>query len=73
MDKGLSRFVVLDAALIHLSEKYWRNMSQLLSEICGKSDIQILLMAHAGDYGAYADIQYEFTQREGQTKVRRIK
>lgn len=73
VDKGLSRFVVLDAALIHLSEKYWRNMSQLLSEICGKSDIQILLMAHAGDYGAYADIQYEFTQREGQTKVRRIK
>jgi len=73
VDKGLSRFIVLDAALIHLSEKYWRNMSQLLSEICGKSDIQILLMAHAGDYGAYADVQYEFTQREGQTRVRRIK
>jgi hypothetical protein len=73
VDKSLSRFVVLDAALIHLSERYWKNMSQLLSEICSKSDIQILLMAHAGDYGSYADVLYEFTQREGKTKSRRIK
>lgn len=73
VDKSLSRFVILDAALIHLSERYWKNMSQLLSEICSKSDIQILLMAHAGDYGAYADVLYEFTQREGKTKSRRIK
>jgi hypothetical protein len=73
VDKSLSRFVVLDAALIHLSEKYWKNMSQLLAEICNKSDIQILLMAHTGDYGAYADVLYEFTQKEGKTKARRIK
>lgn len=73
VDKSLSRFIILDAALIHLSEKYWKNMSQLLSEICGKSDIQILLLAHTGDYGAYADVQYEFTQREGKTEARRIK
>ena len=73
VDKSLSRFVVLDAALIHLSEKYWKNMSQLLAEICAKSDIQVLLLAHAGDYGAYADVLYEFTQREGKTKARRIK
>lgn len=73
VDKSLSRFVVLDAALIHLSERYWKNMSQLLSEICSKSDIQILLLAHTGDYGSYADCLYEFTQKNGQTVARKLK
>lgn len=73
MNKDLSRFIVLDAALLHLSPKYWRNMSQLLSELCHKSDIQILLMAHAGDYGVYADSLYKFTQREGKTISEKIK
>lgn len=48
-------------------------MSQLLSEICTRTDIQILLLAHAGDYGDYADRLYEFTQVGGKTKARRIK
>ena len=73
VDRSLSRFVVLDAALIHLSEKYCKNMSHLLSEICSKTDIQILLLAHMGDYGEYADTLYEFTQVGGKTKARRIK
>lgn len=73
VDKNLSRFIVLDAALIHLSERYWKNMSQLLSEITKKTDIQILLLAHAGDYGLFADVLYEFTQKSGKTQVRRVK
>lgn len=73
VDKELSRLIVLDAALIQLSEKYWKNMSQLLAEICNTTDIQILLLAHAGDYGEYADMLYEFTQTGGKTKARRLK
>lgn len=73
VDTKAARFLVLDAALIHLSERYWKSMSQLLSEVCNKTDIQILLMAHSGDYGEYADVLYEFTQVKGETKSRRIK
>lgn len=73
VDKSLSRFVVLDAALIHLSERYWKNMSQLLSEICTRTDIQILLLAHAEDYGDYADRLYRFTQVGGKTVVEKVR
>jgi len=73
IERNLSRFIVLDAALIHLSEKYWKNMSQLLSELCHQTDIQILLMAHAGDYGEYADTLYKFSQKKGKTIAYRIK
>lgn len=73
VDKKISRFLVLDAALIHLSERYWKNMSQLLSEICHQTDIQILLMAHAGDYGEYADTLYRFSQKKGKTIAEKIK
>lgn len=74
VSKGtLSQFIILDASLIHLSEKYWKNMSRLLQEISNKLNLQVLLLAHAGDYGEYADTLYEFSQKDGQTQVRRVK
>jgi len=74
VSKGtLSQFIILDASLIHLSEKYWKNMSRLLQEISNKLHLQVLLLAHAGDYGEYADTLYEFSQKDGQTQVRRVK
>lgn len=74
VSKGtLSQFIVLDASLIHLSEKYWKNMSRLLQEISNKLNLQVLLLAHAGDYGEYADVLYEFSQKGGQTQIRKVK
>jgi len=69
----LSQFIVLDASLIHLSERYWKNMSRLLQEISNKLNLQVILLAHAGDYGKCADVLYEFSQEDGQTRVRRVK
>lgn len=74
VSKGtLSQFIILDASLIHLSEKYWKNMSRLLQEISNKLNLQVVLLAHAGDYGEYADVLYEFSQKNGRTQVRRVK
>lgn len=74
VSKGvLSQFIILDASLIHLSEKYWKNMSRLLQKISNKLNLQVLLLAHVGDYGEYADTLYEFSQKDGQTQVRKVK
>lgn len=69
----LAPFLLLDTAMVHLSEKYHQNMSALLKELCERMDIQVVLLAHAGDFGAYADALYEFKQRDGKTIAERLK
>lgn len=70
---ALSPFLLLDTAMVHLSERYHSNMSALLKQLCERLDIQIILLAHAGEYGDYADCLYRFSQHEGQTIAERIK
>jgi len=73
MKDVLSPFLLLDTAMVHLSERYHENMSSLLKELAKKLDIQVVLLAHVGDYGAYADKLYHFVQRDGKTIVEVMK
>lgn len=65
--------LILDTAMVHLSEQYHRNMSALLQELTKAMNLQIILMAHSGEYGEFASTLYNFSQEEGHTIARRIK
>lgn len=69
----LCPFLLLDTAMVHLSEKYHGNMSALLKEVCEQLDIQVVLLAHSGEYGEFADSLYKFTQEDGKTIVEKVK
>jgi len=69
----LAPFLLLDTAMVNLSKCYHSNMSTLLKELCEQLDIQIVLLAHAGEYGDYADKLYRFSQEEGKTIVEEVK
>jgi len=65
----LTPVLILDTALIHLSDEYHSKMSRLLSQLCQKFDIQIILFTHSGEYGDCADKLYRFYQIDGRTQV----
>lgn len=65
--------LILDTAMVHLSDQYHRNMSSLLKRLTNALDIQIILMAHSGEFGESADVLYEFSQEAGKTQARRLK
>jgi hypothetical protein len=69
----LCPFLLLDTAMVHLSEKYHANMSTLLKELAEKLKIQVVLLAHSGEYGESADRLYRFTQRDGKTIAEVVK
>jgi len=68
-----SPILILDTAMVHLSEHYHRNMSALMRELAHKLKLQVILMAHSGEYGEFADTLYHFSQVDGKTKAKRIK
>jgi len=65
----LAPFLLLDTALVHLSEEFHGRMSALLKELCEHLGLQILLFAHSGEYGNSADCLYRFSQEDGKTVV----
>ena len=74
MGKGrFAPFLLLDTALIQLSDDYISHMSELLREISYGVGIQIVLLTHARNFGEAADVVYNFTQIEGKTSVERVK
>lgn len=74
MGKGrFAPFLLLDTALIQLSDSYVLKMSALLHEICHGVGIQVILVTHTNTFGDAADVVYNFTQKEGKTSVERVK
>lgn len=68
-----SPILILDTAMVHLSDHYHRNMSALMKELAHQLNLQIILMAHSGEFGDFADILYNFSQVDGKTIARRVK
>jgi hypothetical protein len=67
--QGVGDVLIMDTALVHLSDQYHERMSALLKELCDKLNIQIILMIHSMAFGKYADKLYLFRQEEGKTIV----
>ena len=65
--KGKENIIIMDTALVHLSDQYHERMSALLKELSEKLDLQILLMIHSMAFGKYADKLYLFEQEDGKT------
>lgn len=66
-------FLLLDTAMVHISEHYHASVSSLLKELSDKLGIQVVLIANINAYGAYADKVYHFTQEGGKTIVEQEK
>ena len=74
MDKDENApFLMLDTALINLSDIYASRMSLLLKDICYGLGIQIILLTHTFQFAEFADHNYELLQENGRTISRRIK
>lgn len=67
--KGLGNIMIMDTALVHLSDQYHEKMSALLKELSEKLDLQIILMIHSMAFGRYADKLYLLEQEDGKTTV----
>lgn len=67
--KGVGDVLIIDTALVHLSDQYHEKMSALLKELCDRLEIQIVLMIHSAAFGKYADKLYLFEQENGKTIV----
>jgi hypothetical protein len=70
--KKFAQVMILDTALVHLSDEYVDKMSGLLRDICYDLGVQIILLTHTGFYGAHSDKHYRFYQVDGKTLVEEL-
>jgi len=74
MGRGVfAPFLLLDTALVNLSDAYVMKMSSLLRDICYGTKIQIILTSHTSQFSSAADMCYVFSQEDGKTIAERKK
>ncbi|HEC65247.1 MAG TPA: hypothetical protein ENI23_08135 [bacterium] len=65
--------IFLDEAFKHLSTQYAINMAKLLSELCAKTGMQIVLVTHSNVYIDFADTLYYVSKDGFVTTVERVR
>lgn len=73
MKDSVMPFLILDTALIQLSDEFVPRMSKLLKDVCDGLGIQLVLITHTNLFGEFADALYEFSQEHGKTISKRLK
>lgn len=64
--------LVLDEPFARLSDKYLPPFAEFLKELVSKTRVQIVLVTHQREFGAYADKIYDFASVDGVTRVKEV-
>jgi len=67
MTLDLKKFLVLDEALSHVSDKYIAPCSRFLQQLCADLDFTIILITHASEFTTHADVHYSAKKSKGVT------
>lgn len=70
---GMRPIVFLDEGMRNVSETYLPNLGEFIKGLCEETGLQVVLVTHQPTLAEYADTHYEFSQRNGTTKVTKIR
>lgn len=69
---GMRPIIFLDEAFRNVSSDYLDSLGEFIRGLCEETGLQVVLVTHQPTLAEYADTHYEFSQRDGVTKIKKV-
>lgn len=70
---NLRPIIFLDESFRNVSEEYQAPLGEFIKELCERTGLQVVLVTHQPTIAEYADSHYGFSQRNGKTRIEKLK